>query len=80
MDSFFFLSGFLAAYLMIAKFYPKKGKANYWVIYFHRFYRLLPPVIVLTLIASYLYVYFSGGPMWMHFAGEIRDNCRKYWW
>jgi peptidoglycan/LPS O-acetylase OafA/YrhL len=46
-DIFFFLSSFLGVYLMLEKLYPKRGKMNYGLLYFHRFYRLLPPVLML---------------------------------
>ena len=63
-DVFFFLSGFLASYLMTIRLYPRKGKDNYLMLYFHRFYRLIPAITAVTFIGLYLFPYFGSGPMW----------------
>ena len=42
-DTFFFLSSFLGAYLLLAKFYEKE-QMNFFMIYFHRVYRLIIPM------------------------------------
>lgn len=42
-DVFFYLSGFLTFYLLTQRMYPKGGRDNYPMIYFHRWYRLAFP-------------------------------------
>jgi len=44
-DVFFFLSGFLTFYLLTIKIYPRKGRENYLMVYFHRWFRLFTPAL-----------------------------------
>ena len=37
-DAFFFLSGFLSFYTLTTRMYPRKGKENFLLLYFHRYY------------------------------------------
>ena len=51
-DSFFFLSGLLTFYLLTEKLFPKRGWAGFYktfLIYFHRYYRLIFPLVFVTL-------------------------------
>jgi hypothetical protein len=66
-DSFFFLSGMLTFLLLTEKLFPKRGWAGGYktfLIYFHRFYRLIFPIVFVTLIAMYLMKYLGSGPMY----------------
>ena len=49
--------------MMIQKMYPNGGRINVLMLYFHRFYRLVPAILALTLIALYLFIYFGNGPV-----------------
>ena len=65
MDAFFFLSGFLAAFLMLQKMYPKRarsGLAGYSYVYVHRYLRLVPAIVFLFLLGTYILPYLGGGP------------------
>ena len=78
-DVFFFMSAFLGAYLMIPKL---KGRnlTNLGLIYFHRFFRILPTLgLFLALILTFV-VYLGSGPIWdlIHFVYVA--PCKKYWW
>lgn len=44
-DTFFFLSSFLGAFLMLEKFYTKR-RIPVLFAYFHRVYRLLPAIMI----------------------------------
>ena len=79
-DVFFFLSGFLAVYLMLVKLYSKRGKANYGLIYFHRFYRILPPVLMLMGLFQAFYIFLGSGPNWVTAVKNQMSNCSSYWW
>ena len=66
-DAFFFLSGFLAAFLMMQKMYPNRAKlglGGYTYVYLHRYLRLVPAVAFCFLLGTYLMPYMGGGPVY----------------
>ena len=63
-DSFFYLSGFLSCYLLTSKMYPKKGKISLPLLYFHRYYRLIFPIVFCTLLMMYFMKYLGDGPIY----------------
>lgn len=83
-DSFFFLSGLLTFYLLTEKLLPKKGWAGFYktfLIYFHRYYRLIFPLVFVTLFTMYIMRYIGDGPMNRNlWDGLTMKNCNKYWW
>lgn len=79
-DSFFFLSGLLSFYLLAIKMYPRQGKTNFFMIYFHRYYRLIFPVLFVEGFAIYLFKHLGDGPYYPQVAGGLADICDKYWW
>jgi len=79
-DSFFFLSGFLTFYLLTMKMYPKNGKANWLLIYFHRYYRLIFPVVFVTGVATFLVQYLGNGPYYKNGFNLFTSKCSTYWW
>ena len=79
-DVFFFLSGFLCSYPLLQKMYPAKGKINVPMTYFHRYYRLIFPILAVTLFMSSYYKYIGDGPMWPAQVESQRERCHKYWW
>lgn len=78
-DVFFYLSGFLGAYLMINKFYGKKSM-NFAMIYFHRFYRLAPTVFLLIMFAMTFVTLMGDGPVWSQISDYWIAECPQYWW
>lgn len=63
-DIFFFLSAFLGAYLMLDKLYGKTKGINLFMLYFHRYYRLIWSIIFLMLFACFVYPHLGDGPAW----------------
>ena len=56
-DVFFFMSAFLGAYLMILKFDGKEfGFSNFPLIYFHRLFRLTPPILLFICFLMSIYI------------------------
>lgn len=81
MDSFFFLSGFLSSYFMTEKLYPTNGKTKYGLIYFHRVYRILPPIMFVTGFYLWVFRYMGDGPTWNEYVKDkIYDECSQWWW
>jgi peptidoglycan/LPS O-acetylase OafA/YrhL len=79
-DTFYILSGFLVVYLMLGKLYPAKGRTNYPLLYFHRFYRLVPAILFLTGFVIYIFPLLGTGPMFYTTALGQKKNCESYWW
>lgn len=78
-DVFFFISAFLAAYLMLVKYFWKSG-LNFVMIYFHRVFRLLPPLALLTALYLTFYMYIGNGPIWFNQSQTAVELCREQWW
>lgn len=78
-DVFFFLSAFLGAYLLISKPFDK-SVGGFLVVYFHRIFRLLPPILLLTCIFLIFYKELGDGPIWGTTAQTSIDLCVDQWW
>ena len=79
-DSFFFLSGLLVAYTCFRKLDKSGGfrKFNWFLFYFHRFWRLTPTYMVVILISVQLKRFLAEGPIWF---SQYEDKmCKEYWW
>ena len=84
-DTFFFLSGLLVAYLTTKEF-KDKGKLN-WIYYFcHRYWRLTPLYAYVMLVLMVITAFMPGGPFQWQAANphgilfHTSDSCRTYWW
>lgn len=66
-DTFFWLSGFLTFYILTTKMYPKKGNIggmNFFMFYFHRYYRLIFPLAFTQFFMMFLVIYLGSGPLY----------------
>ncbi|XP_020624607.1 nose resistant to fluoxetine protein 6-like [Orbicella faveolata] len=77
-DSFFFLSGLLVAYLWLPHMEKKNGKLPLFKYYFHRFWRLTPTYMFVLLFLDKLLRFLGEGPLWH--PEKFAYQCRKYWW
>ena len=78
-DSFFFLSGLLAA-LVFFQDMAKKGHYDVPLAYIHRYIRLTPPYAIAILITATLYSHFGDGPIWNLTTSCVTSACEKNWW
>ncbi|XP_033763400.1 nose resistant to fluoxetine protein 6-like [Pecten maximus] len=78
-DTFFALSGLLVSYLFMREMEKAKGKMNWGLFYFHRFWRLTPPYMLVLFVDVALLRYFGNGPFWPE-GGFERDFCEDTWW
>ncbi|KAJ3434234.1 o-acyltransferase [Anaeramoeba flamelloides] len=78
-DSFFFMSGFLACYGMM-KTLKKFHKLPAHLAYIHRFLRLTPTMMFVIFVSVYLGVNMGVGPMWPMMTEQMTSKCTKYWW
>ena len=49
-------------------------------MYFHRFYRLVFPVTILSAFSATLYRFTGSGPLWPYQANFTEEKCQQYWW
>ncbi|KAL1505439.1 hypothetical protein ABEB36_005008 [Hypothenemus hampei] len=84
-DTFFFISGFLMAYLYFKPVQVKKTVQNQCMdvpkLILHRYLRLTPPSAMCFLGSVYLFKYLQDGPFFSYgiHTGLI-EPCKKYWW
>ena len=80
-DTFFFLSGFLVAYLFIKELRERgiTGKVMF-MYYFHRIYRLTPALMAGVFFFWLITPYWSDGPYWKYYQFFVSSNCNDSWW
>jgi peptidoglycan/LPS O-acetylase OafA/YrhL len=85
-DTFFFLSGFLACYIMLKKFYKMLEQKHYVrylksipFIYLNRFLRLTPTYFFVLLMYLKIVPLLSSGPFW-NMLDTDQSFCNQYWW
>ncbi|XP_060084931.1 nose resistant to fluoxetine protein 6-like [Ylistrum balloti] len=77
-DSFFTLSGLLVSYLFMREMKREKGRINWFMFYFHRFWRLTPAYMLVLFLDMSLLRYLGDGPFWSK--EGLEPNCRENWW
>ena len=80
-DSFFFMSGLLTAYLFLKECGKKeKVTIKQGILYYvHRYWRLTPPMMIWIMIVACLVKYVGEGrPGWVDYPGA--QVCRDSWW
>lgn len=85
-DTFFFLSGFLATFIMLKKFYKVLEQKKYYsylktipFIYLNRFLRLTPTYFFVLLMYLKIVPLLSSGPFW-NLLDTDQSFCNQYWW
>ncbi|XP_070533925.1 nose resistant to fluoxetine protein 6-like [Ptychodera flava] len=79
-DVFFMLSGFLVTYLTLRHMRKTKGKVNWFLFYFHRWWRLTPALGLMLLLWSTLMLHLGNGPMHATSLAYPQQQCKDYWW
>lgn len=77
-DTFFFLSGLLAAFVTLRKMENSMGRLSLFKFYFHRYWRLTPTYMFVLVFCSKMTGFLGDGPAW--FLLQSNENCDKYWW
>ena len=80
-DTFFWMSGMLMAYLLAQQLDSSRGiRWKGWVyLYFHRLYRILPAYMFVLFMCWAFTKYMGNGPLWIY--GDYFNNpCRGWWW
>ena len=82
-DSFFFLSGLLVAYLTFRQMKRSRGRFPFAVYYIHRILRLTPTYMFVLFFYWFVTVHMGTGPSLINSIGPDSipaRNCRSYWW
>lgn len=77
-DTFFWLSGFLLAYVLLQKSEPRSARSVLH-IYLHRFLRLCPTYLFVLFLTWTLSIYIPSGPR-AYGIDVVNEHCAKYWW
>jgi len=79
-DTFFWLSGFLVAYLFIRELQGRGlGLKMMFMFYFHRIYRLTPSLVVGVFFYYLIVPYWTDGPYWLYMQRNMLQ-CKNNWW
>lgn len=82
-DSFFYISGFLVAYLTSREMSRRKGNFPFISYYLHRILRLTPTYMFVLFFFWFLTTHFINGPNAPIVAGPgtaAYNSCVSYWW
>ena len=78
-DSFFFLSGVLVAYLSLRQMKKRKGRFPILHYYIHRYLRLTPTYAFVLFFAWFLTKHIAAAPS-ITLVDPYGPACAKYWW
>ncbi|XP_018326778.1 nose resistant to fluoxetine protein 6-like [Agrilus planipennis] len=79
-DTFFSISGFLAAYLILQKRDEKSKNSNFIFLYIHRLIRLTPVYALIVAFYCTIFVKLGNGPLWEERIGVEQERCISSWW
>ncbi|XP_048777960.2 nose resistant to fluoxetine protein 6-like [Ostrea edulis] len=75
-DTFFVLSGLLTSYLLLKQMSKTKGRINWFLFYFHRFWRLTPVYMMVIGMYVTIYPHLIFGPN----KPQPDEICKRVWW
>ncbi|XP_030840749.1 nose resistant to fluoxetine protein 6 [Strongylocentrotus purpuratus] len=80
-DTFFVIGGLLVTYTTLMKLGKSKGKMNWLMFYFHRYWRLTPALLGAMALWISLGTHLAGqGSMIEIFYGYVEHWCKQHWW
>ena len=84
-DTFFFLSGLLMAYLTLRQMARRQGRFYkrfpFLMYYLHRYLRLTPTYAFVVFFWWFMTMYLADGPYYSTVVNTLQaQNCEKYWW
>ncbi|KAL3218662.1 hypothetical protein MRX96_031471 [Rhipicephalus microplus] len=78
-DTFFLLSGLLLMFVCYGKLQQDKGRFDFLMYYIHRYIRLTPPFLMVSLTLI-LGPPWMSGPLWHETVDRFAEGCKRYWW
>lgn len=80
-DVFFFLSGFLASYVILARMHKRRGKGEGCLAtVLHRWIRLFPLYAFVMLFTTGFLPLLANGPAYFLYADNDLNSCTYQWW
>ena len=80
-DVFFFLSGFLATYITLARMHKRGGKGEGCLtVVLHRWIRLFPLYAYVMLFTTGILPLFASGPTYFLYVDRNLSSCSDTWW
>ncbi|XP_028136399.2 nose resistant to fluoxetine protein 6-like [Diabrotica virgifera virgifera] len=79
-DTFFTISGFLAAYFALLSYQKLNDNSIIIKLYIHRYIRMVSIYTVILAFYCTLFVKTGNGPLWRERVEVERERCRKSWW
>jgi len=76
-DVFFFMSGFLAFYLIFFELRAKNGDVSYWKFIVHRIIRMSPLYFIICVVFAYVFPNIVEGPMKYTILEGNERTCQK---
>ncbi|XP_067661104.1 nose resistant to fluoxetine protein 6-like [Haliotis asinina] len=77
-DTFFLLSGLLVSYLALKELKKGEGRINWFMFYFHRYWRLTPPYMLFIMVYVPLFKYWGSGPFFPQTGND--PSCKTNFW
>lgn len=78
-DTFFLLGGLTLAYSTLRHMADHKGRLNIFLYFFHRMFRIMPP-LAFTIGLIIILPLFGRGPIWHETVGYQAHKCEQNWW
>ncbi|XP_064458369.1 nose resistant to fluoxetine protein 6-like [Ornithodoros turicata] len=78
-ETFVTISGILVAYTSLEKLEKSDGQLSLFIYYFHRYWRLTPAFILVSLLMILLPLTGSG-PVWNETLQPYAQACERNWW
>ena len=80
-DVFFFLSGFLASYIILARIHKRRGKGEGCLAsVLHRWIRLFPLYAFVMLFTTGILPLLASGPTYFLYVDGDLSSCKELWW
>ncbi len=78
-DAFFFISGFLAAYLLVVQLKTHGGRIHFLKLYLHRVLRIMPMYVTCILLFCFVLPMLGTGPGFHGYIEKAQEDCGRYW-
>ncbi len=80
-DSFFYISGYLVAFIMLKQFRKQSNVRINWLNYIvKRYIRMTPTMMALVAFGALIMRYMGNGPEWLGATVFYDLYCKRNWW
>jgi len=79
-DTFFWVGGFLAGYLMLEFLKNNQGNLSLKKLLASKLVRLMPAYLFMLMFLNLLFPSLGSGPVWGFAVEKATKDCSSYWW